>query len=156
MKTSDKKIDGWIEPGKMEELGVMKLPTLPKEVAEWLEYCVNEGYLLHMPLNYINAMNAGFEKAAGWVIGSHENQNTLAFAWLFGYEIEQEKRYEVIMPGMKNYNNRKQKLCYSAENDNYFMCGEPSGHKHTFTKAELEEAGFSWVWEVPEIIKEEV
>ena len=79
----------------------------------------------------------------------------MALAWIMGYNLA-EPLYEVRFSGTKNYYDRVQKLCYSEENGNYFVCGEASKYKHQFTREELEQAGFGWVWDVDEIEKVEM
>ena len=75
-------------------------------------------------------------------------------AWLDGYVIESEKRYRVKMPNAKNYKNHSQFLC--NDGDNLFWCGERRSFKTEFTRKELEDADFGWVFDCPGIEIEEV
>ena len=79
----------------------------------------------------------------------HEcNQETLARAWLDGYEIEKEKRYTVVMKETKQplyYNSVDKKLFFSM-----------GGLATNFTKQQLEQANFGWVFDCPGIEIEEV
>lgn len=79
----------------------------------------------------------------------HEcNQETLARAWLDGYEVEEEKRYTVVMKATK------QPLYYNAGDKKLFLS---TGDLATnFTRKQLEEAGFGWVFDCPGIEIEEV
>ncbi|MQQ66934.1 DUF1642 domain-containing protein [Streptococcus mitis] len=77
----------------------------------------------------------------------HEcNQETLARAWLDGYEVEEEKRYFVKVKATKHYISKDGigKIFFSL------------AYKESFTKKELEEAGFGWVFDCPGIEIEEV
>lgn len=77
----------------------------------------------------------------------HEcNQETLARAWLDGYEVEKEKRYFVKVKATKHYISKygTGKIFFSL------------AYKESFTKKELEEAGFGWVFDCPGIEIEEV
>ena len=66
---------------------------------------------------------------------------TLIKMKLFGYEVEKEKRYTVKMRATKQplfYNNMYEKI--------FFSLGELATR---FTRKELEEAGFGWVFNCP-------
>ena len=79
----------------------------------------------------------------------HEcNQETLARAWLDGYEIEKEKRYFVKITAAEQYLVR-------VEDEN-FLGFLQSRLKSKFTRKELEEANFGWVFDCPGIESEEV
>ncbi|HFR3661500.1 TPA: DUF1642 domain-containing protein, partial [Streptococcus suis] len=68
--------------------------VVPKFIADSIEYCKNEeGYGLLRAMDYCDEYNDTGE----W-LERPENQETFALAWLFGYEIEQEKLYTVEIP----------------------------------------------------------
>jgi hypothetical protein len=71
---------------------------------------------------------------------------TLVNMHQFGYEVEKEKRYLVKIRATKHYFVRdgNRKIYFSLE------------YKSRFTKKELEEAGFGWVFDCPGIEIEEV
>lgn len=76
------------------------------------------------------------------------NIDVFARAWLDGYEVEKEKRYTVKM------RLTKQPLFYnSLEKRLFFSLGELATQ---FTRKELEEVGFGWVFNCPGIEIEEV
>lgn len=80
----------------------------------------------------------------------HEcNQETLARAWLDGYEIEKEKRYVVTL---KN----RQPLVKSQSGSILYFSQDITAGNYKVTKKELEEAGFGWVFDCPGIEIEEV
>lgn len=84
-----------------------------------------------------------------------DNSELFALAWIFGYEVEKEKRYLVKMKGIDtnfNFLNRHR-------NENYWIFS--SKDKNTLyqthhTRKELEEAGFGWVFSCEGIEIEEV
>lgn len=79
----------------------------------------------------------------------HEcNQETLARAWLDGYEVEKEKRYYVKITAAEQYLVR-------VEDEN-FLGFLQSRLKSKFTRKELEEDGFGWVFNCPGVEVEEV
>lgn len=85
----------------------------------------------------------------------HEcNQETLARAWLDGYEIEEEKRYRISMPKARNYKNHAQILC--EKDSKIFWCGEWHRFRTKFTRKEFEDANFGWVFDCPGVEVEEV
>lgn len=112
---------------------------VPEFVAEWIEQCKEKGKSLLKSLLYTP------EKVNSWVDNS-ENQETFAQAWIFGYTIEKEKRYFVKIKATKH--------CFSKDGNGrvYFSLA----YKSCFTQAELEKAGFGWVFDCPGIEIEEV
>ncbi|HFU3818984.1 TPA: DUF1642 domain-containing protein [Streptococcus suis] len=116
--------------------------VVPKLVAGWLEWCKQSNLDLDHSMRYTRVNNAetGVEE---WI---YENQETFARAWLFGYEIEQEKLYEVTVPGTSNYKNQTQQLVKQGKN--WFFCGnDVNRFKYRFTKGQIEAAGFGWVFD---------
>lgn len=86
----------------------------------------------------------------------HEcNQETLARAWLLGYEVEKESKYIVKLKnvpylfGILNFSKRSKQWYFSDSNTNHT-------HATNHTRKELEEAGFGWVFDCPGIEIEEV
>ena len=77
-----------------------------------------------------------------------ERINLVARAWLDGYEVEKEKRYTVVMK------ETKQPLYYNAGNKKLFF--SLGGLATNFTRKQLEEADFGWVFDCPGIEIEEV
>lgn len=77
-----------------------------------------------------------------------ERSNLVARAWLDGYEVEEEKRYTVVMKATK------QPLYYNAMDKKLFF--SMGGLATNFTRKELEEAGYGWVFDCPGIEIEEV
>ena len=69
---------------------------------------------------------------------------------LFGYEVEEEKRYEVIL-----CNGQSLKTVYRQGGD-HLDFEMVYGDLESFTRKRLEEAGFGWVFDCPGIEIEEV
>lgn len=79
----------------------------------------------------------------------HEcNQETLARAWLDGYEVEEEKRYTVVIK------ETKQPLYYNAMDKKLFF--SMGGLATKFTRKQLEEADLGWVFDCEGVEVEEV
>lgn len=85
----------------------------------------------------------------------HEcNQETLARAWLLGYEVEEEKRYRVKMKNMSEENTYLTfRFGHTWMLSNFEECEEFRLHH---TRKELENANFGWVFDCPGIEIEEV
>ena len=84
-----------------------------------------------------------------------DNSELFALAWIFGYEVEEEKRYLVKMKDVEinfNFLNRHR-------NENYWIFSSKDEHilyQTHHTRKELEEAGFGWVFDCEGIEIEEV
>lgn len=86
----------------------------------------------------------------------HEcNQETLARAWLDGYEVEKEKRYLVKVKGIVC---NSMVLKHNINEDTWYMSNKTNytDLKSYHTRKELEEANFGWVFSCEGIEVEEV
>ena len=119
---------------------------IPQFVADWIEYCkVKKITLAHALYRSEEAKN---KSVYHWIFEGSGHQETFARAWLDGYEVEEEKRYTVVIK------ETKQPLYYNAgEKKLFFSLG---GLATKFTRKELEEAGFGWVFSCEGIKIEEV
>lgn len=118
---------------------VTKKVTVPQYVADWIEYCKTNGIALGYAL-YCSGQ-ASDKKVYDWIVESLENQETFARAWIDGYEIEKEKRYEVIL-----CNGQSLKTVYRQGRDRLDF-EKVYGDIERFTRKQLEEAGFGWVFD---------
>ncbi len=75
-----------------------------------------------------------------------DNSELFVLAWIFGYEVEEEKRYLVKFKATKHYFDK------DGNGRVYFSLA----YKSCFTKKQLEEADFGWVFDCPGIEIEEV
>ena len=122
--------------------------VIPQFVANWIEECeTKEKSLLNSLLYTPEGINS-------WV-GNSDNQELFARAWLDGYEVEKEKRYLVTIKGIvSNFKVLK----HNINEDTWYMSNKINytDLKAYHTKKELEDAGFSWVFDCPGIEIEEV
>lgn len=123
-----------------------KKVVVPQFVADWIEYCkIKKISLAHALYRSDEAENKSVYR---WIVECLENQETFARAWLDGYEVEKEKRYIVVMK------ETKQPLYYNAGDKKlFFSMAKIASH---FTRKQLEEAGFGWVFDCEGIEIEEV
>lgn len=132
---------------QLNEIDTKKV-TVPQYVADWIEYCKTNGIALGYAL-YCSGQ-ASDKKVYDWIVESLENQETFARAWIDGYKIEKEKRYEVIL-----CNGQSLKTVYRQGEDRLDF-EKVYGDIERFTRKQLEEAGFGWVFDCPGIELEEV
>ena len=124
-------------------------PVVKQFVADWIEYCKNTSLSLVRALkvsdvDFYNYANQEDHSRLIDFLGSAINQETFALAWINGYTVEEEKRYRVKMKNAY-YNKYPQFLC---ETDNgIFWAAEKDLRKTKFTRKELEQAGFGWVFD---------
>lgn len=126
-------------------------PVIPQFVAEWLEYCKNTHVDLNHALtignvyfyNYANQKD--FSRLVNF-LETENNQNLFARAWLDGYEVEKERRYFVKI--------RATKHCFAKDGNGKIFFS--LAYKGCFTKKELEDADFGWVFDCEGIEVQEV
>ena len=133
----------WWEDVKeiFKQLDEPKPVKVPQFVADWITHSKNIGRSLFGAMSIFEE-NFEIKKWMQWA----ENQETFALAWIFGCEVEEEKRYLVKIKATKHYISKDGigKIFFSL------------AYKESFTKKQLEEAGFGWVFDCPGIEIEEV
>ena len=130
-----------------EQLDEPQPVKVPQFVADWIEYCkVKKITLAHALYRSEEAEN---KNVFSWIVKDSDNQETFARAWLDGYEVEEEKRYIV---SLKN----GQPLVKSQSGNTLYFNQNITAGNYKFTRKELEEADFGWVFDCPGIEIEEV
>lgn len=135
------------EPQKIELPKVDFKKSQKVKVPQFVDDVI-EGAREHSPeledaLHY--ACSNGSQEFTEWY-QKKSNRDLFARAWLDGYEVEEEKRYLVKFKATKHYFDK------DGNGRVYFSLA----HKSCFTKKQLEEAGFGWVFDCPGIEIEEV
>ena len=118
-------------------------PVVPQYVADWIKWCKRNSVTLlgaMSPIDELGTAICNDKKvksldASKWAT---RNQETFAKAWLFGYEVEKEKLYEVFL---------------KRTGAQLGVCVPHGEDKTQFTKVELQEYGFDNldVYEVEEV-----
>ncbi|HGQ9733987.1 TPA: DUF1642 domain-containing protein [Streptococcus pneumoniae] len=131
---------------ELKQLDEPKPVKVPQCVADWIEVCKE-----HLTTSLYTAMNPNFMKENNqsfdlilW-IKKTSNQEIFARAWIFGYEVEKEKRYLVKLKGIFKgceYLNFKFGRVWTFSNEE-----ENEEYRTCHTKKELEDAGFGWVFD---------
>nr|DAX73165.1 MAG TPA: Protein of unknown function (DUF1642) [Caudoviricetes sp.] len=116
-------------------------PVIPQFVAVWIEECKAKGK------NLLRALLYTPEKVNSWV-DDPDNQEIFALAWMFGYTVENEKRYTVVIK------ETKQPLYYNAVDKKLFF--SMGGLATNFTQQQLEKLNFGWIFFCPGIEIKEV
>ena len=122
-------------------------PVIPQFVADVIEGAREQSVELEDAFEYVWEVATG--ELREW-FRQLENRNTFARAWLDGYEVEEEKRYEVIL-----CNGQSLKTVYRQSGD-HLDFEIVYGDLESFTRKRLEEAGFGWVFSCEGIEIEEV
>ena len=129
----------------IEQLDEPQKPAVPQFVADWykehkddfeiaLFQCID-----HIPIVYDEGDLNEFEE---WIIdGETKPFQTLVNMHQFGYEVKEEKRYKVNLkngqPLVKTKTGKTIYLCFNQD-----IIAE----NYKFTRKELEEAGFGWIF----------
>ena len=142
----------------IEQLDEPEKVVVPQFVADWYEENkdVFEANLYRCAYNIPSVFDgAKLNEFERWFLTAGTKPfQTLVNMHQFGYEVEKEKRYRISMPKARNHKNHAQILC---ENDSkMFWCAEWYSHRTKFTRKELEDAGFGWVFDCPGVEVEEV
>ena len=135
----------------LNELMESRKPVVPQFVADWIEECKNDDFHL---FGAMEEMSLHHKKLDYW-FREDDNMELFARAWLDGYTVEEENKYNVKFKGISgelnylNYNSEIKKW--------YFSSNSEIGMVRTkFTRKELEYAGFGEVFNSPLFEVEEV
>lgn len=128
-------------------------PVVPQFVADWIKYCkftnVNlQNALLVGDVYFYNYANQKDFSKLKEFLDTENNPELFARAWLDGYEVEEESKYTVKIKAVNQY--------LVKNPDEEFLGFLQSRLKSKFTRKELEEAGFGWVFDCEGIEVEEV
>ena len=129
----------------IKQLDEPKPVKVPQFVADVLEGAREHSPELEDALHY--TWGNGSKEFTEWY-KKKSNRDLFARAWLDGYEVEEEKRYFVKITAAEQYLVR-------VEDEN-FLGFLQSRLRSKFTRKQLEEANFGWVFDCPGIEIEEV
>ncbi len=126
--------------------------VVPQFVADVIEGAREKSPELEDALHY--TWGNGTKEFTKWY-NKKTNRDLFARAWLDGYEVEKEKRYLVKMKRINGYGRYLNKSLLSKE---YFFASnnEICDYRTKFTRKELEQDGFGWVFDCEGIEIEEV
>ena len=150
------------EQGKLEGMVEREKVKVPQVVADWISFVKTNGLKfkntygfyeeiapsddVYRVMYYIFKESIADKGIRKWVA---DNIDTFARAWLDGYEVEEEKRYIV---SLKN----GQPLVKSQSGNTLYFNQNITAGNYKFTRKELEEADFGWVFDCPGVEVTEV
>lgn len=143
----------------VEQLDEPKKVAIPQFVADWYEENKDcfEGNLYRCAYNIPSVFDvAKLNEFERWFLTAGTKPfQTLVNMHQFGYEVKKEPKYMVRVKGINGYGQYLNKTLLSKE---YFFASnnDVSGYRTKFTRKELEEAGFGWVFDCEGIEIEEV
>lgn len=134
------------EQGEIEGMVEREKVKVPQFVADFIAEQKKLGHTLSYS---IDASMSDIVAEWYW-----DNSELFALAWIFGYEVEKEKRYFVKIKG----NIKENMLVYGEFLKRYFFTKSFSLDDviYSHTRKELEDANFGWVFDCPGIEIEEV
>lgn len=128
----------------LEQLDEPSKVKVPQFVAKKIDYFKKTGdWDLFQAMDYL----FGEKETRQW-LEYKNNQETFAQAWIFGYEVDEEKRYLVKIKASNQY------IMSNPDENAVFFYSSRAYSK--LTRKELEEAGYGWVFDCPGIEIEEV
>lgn len=130
----------------LKQLDEPQKVTIPQFVAGWMNYCKLTGVDLYhaFEMSDLYLGNYAYQKDYPKLkdyFESENNQETFARAWLDGYEVEKEKRYEVLL-----CNGQSLKTVYRQGGDRLDF-EKVYGDLERFTRKQLEDAGLGWAFD---------
>ena len=136
----------------LKQLDEPQKPVVPQFVADWYEENkdVFEANLYRCAYNTPSVFDgAKLNEFERWFLTAGTKPfQTLVNMHQFGYEVEKEKRYTVVIK------KTKQPLYYNAsENKLFFSMAKIASH---FTRQQLEKINFGWVFDCEGVEVEEV
>lgn len=127
-------------------------PVVPQYVADWYEE--HKGDIDYSFWEYlVDWEQQEPNDFKNWVSREYDTITTLVNMHQFGYEVEKETKYTVTMKNV-SYNGHSQFLC-TGNRETFWTCG--GGFRKTkYTRKELEQANFGWVFDCPGVEVKEV
>lgn len=151
-------IDKKMVLGLVRQLDEPQKVKVPQFVADWYEENKDcfEGNLYRFSYNSPSTFDgAKLNEFERWFLTAGTKPfQTLVNMHQFGYEVKKEPKYHISMPKSRNHKNHVQFLC--EKDGKIFWCGEWYPFRTKFTRKELEEAGFGWVFDCEGVEVEEV
>lgn len=118
----------------VKQLDEPQKPVVPWFVAEWISFCKNKnkklGYAIHdcFLRDFLLERFGDDDDRVRWLT-DYKNQEILARAWLYGYEVEKEPLYIMPVPHVSF------SVHYCVEDDHISF---RQGNAQKFTQAELD------------------
>lgn len=133
----------------VKQLDESQKVIIPQFVADWIEYCkVKKITLAHALYRSEEAKNKSVYRL---IVEGSGHQETFARAWLDSYEVEKEKRYKISVKS-----NKQILVKFKNKLNKWFEFADIKIKEPYYTRKELEEAGFGWVFDCEGVEVQEV
>lgn len=135
----------------IEQLDEPQKVTIPQFVADYIEF--KKSYDFHV-YGAMRVIEDHYDKRVPeWFYDG--NIEKFCLAWILGYEVEEEKKYRVVMPNVSSSGG----VLTRVKHDDSWIWIDTLGtivEARTHTRKQLEEAGFGWIFSCEGIEVEEV
>ena len=125
----------------ISELDKQQEVEIPMFVADFITEQKKLGYTLSYSIDACMS-----DRVAEWY---WDNSELFACAWIFGYTVEEEKRYTIRLKNTDDY-------LVKTNNDDYHFYNNIYTNRRKHTRKEIEKSGFGWVFDCPGMEVEEV
>lgn len=133
----------------LKKINQSQKATVPEFIDDWIfkaQLVDDLSLCIALEPTTIKLYAKNSEEVLKW-LENRENQETFARAWIYGWEVEKEKRYRVKIKTLNDYLNE-------TETGLHFY--NDYKNNKTFTRKELEQAGVGEVFNSPLFEVEEV
>lgn len=127
--------------GKFDGSMEHKKVTVPQFVGDFIAEQKKLGHTLSYSIDACMS-----DRVAEWY---WDNSELFACAWIFGYTVEEEKRYTIRLKNTDDY-------LVKTNNDDYRFYNNIYTNRRKHTRKEIEKSGFGWVFDCPGMEVEEV
>ncbi|QBX26151.1 hypothetical protein Javan306_0033 [Streptococcus phage Javan306] len=134
-------IDKRVVLGLIKQLDEPEKVKVPQFVAEYIEFKKKNNFHVYGAMRVIE--DHYDKKVPDWFYEG--NIEKFCLAWLLGYEVEEEKRCRVKIKGTSQYLRKDETSIFFSS---FFISD--------FTRNDIEDLGFGWVFDCPGIEIEEV
>lgn len=135
-------------------------PVVPQYVADWYEESKDD-FEIQLFRSFFEVIkewgNEGMDAFSVW-LNDYTNKpfQTLVNMHQFGYEVEKETKYRVKIKGVMERNGYLNRNIEESKRFLFSTAKENEKYKTKFTRKELEDAGFDWVFDCSGIEIEEI
>lgn len=135
----------------VEEIPKAEKATIPKFVAEWIEKCKKDYFVLGYAFK---------EAPAGVKRWLYDGSGDLSFdvfarAWLDGYKIEKELLYRVILPNPNQNGEQKIMLKKQIDGSVIFSKSKVSNNETQLLTEQEIKKDFEWAWQFAKPVEED-
>ena len=121
--------------------------TIPQFVADYIEFKKKYNFHVYGAMRTIEDYED--KRVSNWFYEG--NIEKFCLSWILGYDVEKEKRYKISVKS-----NKQILIQFKNRLNKWFEFADIKIKEPYYTREELEEVGFGWVFDCPGIKVEEV